>query len=63
MNRILTLLFGVLFYVIFLVTFLYQIGFVAGAVVPKTIDESSTDLIRQLDDRWKQSNPRSELEW
>ena len=41
MNRILTLLFGILCYVVFLVTFLYQIGFVAGVVVPKTIDDGA----------------------
>ena len=39
MKRILVLLFGILCYGIFLVAFLYQIGFVAGIVVPKTIDD------------------------
>ncbi len=38
-TRILVLLFGVLCYVAFFVAFLYQIGFVAGVVVPKTIDD------------------------
>ena len=41
MKRILTLLFGALCYVVFLVTFLYQIGFVAGVVVPKSIDDGA----------------------
>jgi protein-S-isoprenylcysteine O-methyltransferase Ste14 len=41
MQRILTLLFGTLCYVVFLVTFLYQIGFVAGVLVPKTIDDGA----------------------
>jgi len=31
--------------------------------IPKTIDEPSADLVRQLDGHWKQSDPRSELEW
>ncbi len=39
--RILALLFGTLCYFVFLVTFLYQIGFVAGVVVPKTIDDGA----------------------
>lgn len=39
MTRVLVLLFGILCYVAFFVTFLYQIGFVAGVVVPKTIDD------------------------
>jgi len=38
MNRTLTLLFGILCYVVFLAAFLYQVGFVAGFAVPKTID-------------------------
>src|SRR5688500_11422637 len=41
MKRILTLLFGALCYVVFLITFLYQIRFVAGVVVPKTIDDGA----------------------
>jgi DnaJ-class molecular chaperone len=32
-------------------------------VLPKTIDEESADLIRQLDARWKQRNPRADLAW
>ncbi len=39
MNRFLALLIGVLCYAVFLFTFVYQIGFVAGVVVPKTIDD------------------------
>src|SRR6476661_953274 len=41
MKQILTLLCGTLCYVVFLVAFLYQIGFVAGVVVPKTINEGA----------------------
>ena len=41
MKQILTLLFGTLCYIAFLVAFLYQIGFVAGVVVPKTIDDGA----------------------
>jgi DnaJ-class molecular chaperone len=32
-------------------------------VIPKTIDDSDAELIRQLDSHWKQPNPRAELEW
>ena len=39
MTRILALLFGIFCEVVFFVTFLYQIGFVAGVVVPKSIDD------------------------
>ena len=39
MTRILALLFGIVCYFAFLAAFLYQIGFVAGVVVPKTIDD------------------------
>ncbi|HEX4209853.1 MAG TPA: hypothetical protein VHY56_05635, partial [Candidatus Binataceae bacterium] len=38
MNRILPFLFGLAAYIVFLGTFLYAIGFVAGVVVPKSID-------------------------
>src|SRR3984893_3100236 len=38
MSRVMAFLYGLLAYVVFLGTFLYAIGFVAGMVVPKTID-------------------------
>ena len=38
MNRILAFVFGLAAYIVFLGTFLYAIGFVAGLVVPKSID-------------------------
>jgi protein-S-isoprenylcysteine O-methyltransferase Ste14 len=41
MSRFLILLFGVLSYGIFLFAFLYQIGFVAGMVVPKAINDGA----------------------
>jgi protein-S-isoprenylcysteine O-methyltransferase Ste14 len=36
--RILVLLFGVLSYLVFFATFVYQVGFIGGFLVPKTID-------------------------
>jgi protein-S-isoprenylcysteine O-methyltransferase Ste14 len=41
MSRVMVLLFGVLCYVVFLLAFLYQIGFVAGWLVPKSIDQGA----------------------
>jgi protein-S-isoprenylcysteine O-methyltransferase Ste14 len=38
LGRFIAFLYGLASYVIFLVTFLYAIGFVAGLIVPKTID-------------------------
>ncbi|HET7676044.1 MAG TPA: NnrU family protein [Gammaproteobacteria bacterium] len=38
MGRFIIFLYGALSYVIFFITFLYAIGFVADAIVPKTID-------------------------
>ena len=38
MGRFIAFLYGIASYVVFFVTFLYAIGFVAGLVVPKTID-------------------------
>ncbi|HEY2414575.1 MAG TPA: J domain-containing protein [Pirellulaceae bacterium] len=32
-------------------------------VIPKTIDETSAEFIRQLEGHWKQPDPRAELEW
>ncbi len=39
MGRFIAFLYGIASYVVFFVTFLYAIGFVAGIVVPKTIDD------------------------
>ena len=38
MGRFIAFLYGIASYVVFFGTFLYAIGFVAGLVVPKTID-------------------------
>jgi DnaJ-class molecular chaperone len=32
-------------------------------LIPKEMDDASADLVRQLDARWKQRNPRADLEW
>ena len=47
MSRTASVFFGLIAYAIFLVTFLYMIGFVADAVVPKTIDSGPTVPIIQ----------------
>lgn len=41
MKRSLVLLFGVISYGIFFVTFLYQIGFLAGMIVPKAMNDGA----------------------
>ncbi len=43
MSRPLALLFGLVCYALFLVTFLYQVGFVAGVVVPKAVDDGPVE--------------------
>ncbi len=49
MQRFAVLIYGVLCYVLFLGTFLYAIGFVANAVVPKSIDTGTpSELIAAL---------------
>lgn len=45
--RAAVLTYGLLSYAIFLVTFLYLIGFIAGAIVPKTIDSGPTGAVGQ----------------
>ena len=48
MNRILAFVFGLAAYIAFLGTFLYAIGFVAGVVVPKSIDTGPvTPVVRR----------------
>ena len=41
MAQLAVLLFGVLCYFVFLITFLYQIGFVTGLLVPKSINDGT----------------------
>jgi protein-S-isoprenylcysteine O-methyltransferase Ste14 len=41
LSRILTLLYGTASYALFLFTFLYMIGFLTGALVPKTINDGA----------------------
>ena len=41
MGRLLGFLYGIVVYLFFFLTFLYAIGFVAGVVVPKTIDSGA----------------------
>jgi protein-S-isoprenylcysteine O-methyltransferase Ste14 len=49
MGRILAFFYGLLAYVVFLAAFLYAIGFIAGLVVPKTIDTGAvTPVINAL---------------
>ena len=49
MKRILALLYGLAAYLLFFAAFLYTIGFVAGVVVPKTIDTGTpTPLVTAL---------------
>jgi protein-S-isoprenylcysteine O-methyltransferase Ste14 len=43
MGRVLSLCYGIVAYLIFLGAFLYAIGFVDGVVVPKGIDDGSSD--------------------
>jgi methanethiol S-methyltransferase len=49
MGRILAFFYGLLAYVVFLAAFLYAIGFIAGLVVPKTIDTGAvTPVVNAL---------------
>jgi methanethiol S-methyltransferase len=47
MRRVLSFFYGLLAYVVFLGAFLYAIGFVAGMVVPKTIDTGEVTSMTQ----------------
>jgi methanethiol S-methyltransferase len=47
MGRFLGFLYGIVVYLFFFVTFLYAIGFVAGVVVPKTIDSGAVAPVTQ----------------
>ena len=42
MNKMASFLFGVVSYLVFLIAFLYAIGFLAGIIVPKTINSGDT---------------------
>ena len=48
MGRIVGFLFGGVAYVVFLGAFLYAIGFVAGMVVPKAIDDGTIAPVEQV---------------
>src|ERR1700694_965527 len=49
MGRILSFCYGLLAYVVFLAAFLYAIGFIAGLVVPRTIDTGAvTPVVNAL---------------